>query len=125
ALSGHAHVIALADPGCEACEDLIPELLAAAAAERVPAVVAIAGSSRVPDGWAPPVGASGRAVVALDPDGTAADAFGSGFTPHVFVVDAGGSIAAHGPASSVADVGRLLRDADGIRIVPQGVADAW
>jgi hypothetical protein len=124
ALSGRSHVIALADPGCEACEDLVPELLSAAAAERVPPVVAIAGSSRVPDGWFPPVGATGIAVVGLDPDGTAAEAFGSGFTPHVFIVDAGGSIAAHGPASSLADVGRLIRDADGIGIVAQGAADA-
>ncbi len=123
ALSGRSHVIALADPGCEACDELVPQLLAAAAAERVPPVVAIAGSSRVPGGWSAPVGANGRAIVALDPDGTTAEAFGSDFTPHVFVVDAGGSIAAHGPAGNVAEVGRLLRDADGIRIVPGGPID--
>ena len=41
----------------------------------------------------------------------------SDFSPHVFVVDAGGSITAQGPAGTLAAVQELLRDADGIEII--------
>jgi hypothetical protein len=53
----------------------------------------------------------------LDADRAVADAFGSGFTPHVFVVDEGGSVASRGPAGDLPSVRRLLREAEGVRIL--------
>ncbi len=93
AFLGVRHVIALADQG-----------LGAPADEGV---------------WHAPVGSEDRAVVVLDERGAIARAFDSDFTPHVFVVDEGGSIAAKGPAGDVAAVAGLVREAEGIRIVTE------
>jgi hypothetical protein len=122
ALAGQRHVIALADPVCEACEQLVPALLSSADAGELPrCVVVVAG----PDAgtWTEPAEAEGGAILVLDPDALVADAFGSDFTPHAFVVDEGGSVAAQGPAGDLAAVRRLLRDAEGLRIVRSEAAE--
>jgi len=116
ALSGHRHVIALADPACAACEHLVPALLSSAdAGELPPCVVVVTG----PDAgtWTEPEGAEGRALLVLDPDALVANAFGSDFTPHAFVVDESGSVAAQGPAGDLAAVRILLREGEGLHIV--------
>jgi redoxin len=115
-LAGHRHVIALADPGCEACERLVPQLLTAAdEGELPPCVVVVTGTD--PVAWVAPSDDEGRAVLVLDPGGAIADAFASSFTPHAFVIDEGGSIAARGPADDVPTVRRLLREAEGLQIL--------
>jgi hypothetical protein len=116
ALAGRRHVVAFADPGCEACEHLVPDLLSGAeAGELPPCVVLIAGTDA--GVWTGPAGAEDRAILVLDPEAVVADAFGSAFTPHAFVIDEGGSVAAHGPAEDVTAVRGLLRQAEGVRIV--------
>jgi hypothetical protein len=115
-LAGRRHVIVLADPGCESCEHLVPELLSSAATgELPPCVVVVEGSDE--GTWREPPGGEGRAILVLDPDARVADAFRSGFTPHAFVVDEGGSVAGQGPAGDITAVRRLLREAEGVHIV--------
>lgn len=118
ALIGAAHLIVFADPTCESCEALVPDLLGAAADGAVPPVVVVGEAGKVwPAGWLPPAGSEDRAGVVRDEGGRIADAFASGFTPHVFVVDEGGFVTAQGSAETLAGVRALLRDAEGIRIV--------
>jgi hypothetical protein len=123
---GRRFVVALADPGCLACEDLVPALIeGAGAGDLVPTVVVGAPApGGWPEGWRPPAVAGDRVVVLADAAGAVADAFGSGFTPHVFVVDEGGAVTAKGPADSLDAVRSLLRESEGIRIVRPEAAGA-
>jgi hypothetical protein len=115
-LHGVRHVVAFADPGCESCHEVVPELLASSTAgELPPTIVVVTGTDATT--WRTTARAGGRAVVVLDPGAGIADAFGSTYTPQAFVVDEGGSVAARGPIENVAAVRRLLRDAEGLRIV--------
>lgn len=124
--AGRRHVVAFADPGCRACDDLVPALVAGAAAGEVPGtlVIGASASGAWPTAWAPPSSAEDRVVVLDDEDGSVAAAFDSGFTPHVFVVDEGGAITAQGPADSLDAVRTLVRESEGIRIVRPGASGA-
>jgi len=126
AWAGRRHVVAFADPGCLACEDLVPVLLAGAAAGEVPSTVVVgaAAPGAWPPAWAPPSGAADRVVVLPDVDGEVAAAFDSGFTPHVFVVDEGGAVTSQGPADTLDGVRTLVRESEGIRIVRPGASGA-
>ena len=107
-MSGRRYLVVFADPGCAACETLIPPLLAGV--DHTPVVLVGRSEAGWLDAWHGP-------VVVFDPDERIADAYGVGFTPHVFVVDEGGSIAAQGPADSIQMVQGMLRQAADIRIV--------
>ena len=126
AWTGRRHVVAFADPGCLACEDLVPALLAGAAAGGVPNTVVVGAAARGawPPAWAPPSGAEDRVVVLPDVGGEVAAAFDSGFTPHVFVVDEGGAVTSQGPADTLDAVRTLVRESEGIRIVRPGASGA-
>jgi hypothetical protein len=126
AWAGRKFVVALADPGCLACDDLVPSLIAAAGAGDVMSTVVVGAPvpDGWPEGWRPPSGAEDRVVVLIDVEGTIGEAFDSGFTPHVFVVDEGGAVTAQGPADSLDAVRSLLRESEGIRIVRPGAAGA-
>jgi redoxin len=115
-LSGRRHAVVFADPGCGACEALVPSLLAGEA--HVPLVVVAHSSEAWPDAWG--TGAVEVQVI-FDPEDTIGDAYVVGFTPWVFVVDEGGSVAAQGSAETVEAVRALVREADAIRIVPTEV----
>lgn len=123
---GRRYVVAFADPGCLACDDLLPALVAGAAAAEVPdtVVVGAAAPGAWPVAWRSPSGAEDRVVVLDDHSGEVASAFDSGFTPHVFVVDEGGAITAQGPADSFDAVRMLVRESEGIRIVRPGATGA-
>jgi hypothetical protein len=121
-LGGSLHLVLFADPSCEACDALVPELIRAAAAEDIPPTLVVGASgSAWPAGWMPPPDTEDRVGVVRDEGGGISRAFASAFSPHVFVVDEGGSITAQGPAGTLADVRLLLRDAESIRIVPSDV----
>ena len=120
--AGRTHLVAFADPGCLACDDLVPGLVAGAVAPTV--VIGEAAAGSWPAEWRPPAGAEDRVVVLDDADGAMAAAFDSGFTPHVFVIDEGGAVTAQGPADSLDAVRALLRESEGIRIVRPGVGGA-
>jgi len=120
-MKGSMHLVVFADPTCTACEGLVPPLLDSAAKGDVPPVVVVGMAGRVwPAGWMPAAGTEDRAGVVRDEGGRIARAFGSDFSPHVFVVDEGGSVTAQGPAGTLAAVRDLLRDAEGIQIIPGG-----
>jgi hypothetical protein len=117
-MKGARHLIVFADPTCTACDGLVPPLLEAAAKGDVPPVVVVGMAGRVwPAGWMPAAGTEDRAGVVRDEGGRIARAFRSDFSPHVFVVDEGGSVTAQGPAGSLASVRELLHDAEGIQII--------
>lgn len=117
-LRGSTHLVVFADPSCSACDALVPDLLhAAAVAEIPPAVVVGMAGSVWPPRWMPQPGTEDRAGVVRDEGGRIASAFGSDFSPHVFIVDEGGSITAQGPAGTVAAVRELLDDAEGIQVI--------
>jgi hypothetical protein len=119
-LEGRKHLVVFAEPGCAACHVLVPDLVRAATLP--PTVVSLGrGSEPWPDDWHPPAGAD--IAVVRDPDGTVAEAFHAGFTPHVFVIDEGGAVSAQGPADSLDAVRTLLREADAIQIVMTESAD--
>jgi AhpC/TSA family len=116
ALRGRRHLVVFAETGCAACHDLVPGLVEAADLGPI-VVVTGPGDEPWPDGWGTADERGDRVRVVSDPAGDVAAAFHTGFTPHVFVVDEGDSIAAQGPADSVAAVRSLLADADQIQIV--------
>jgi hypothetical protein len=121
-LGGSLHLVIFADPSCEACDALVPDLIrAAVAADIPPSLVVGASGSAWPARWMPPPDTQDRVGVVRDEGGGISRAFASDFSPHVFVVDEGGSITGQGPAGTLADVQELIRDADGIRIVPTDV----
>jgi hypothetical protein len=115
-LAGRRHLVALADPGCRGCDELIPASFSVARERRIPAVVVIRGRS-VPTHWAVHRPEEGMATLVLDPDGRVADEYASGFTPHVFVVDEGGFIVANGPAADLSDVLGLLGESEELQVV--------
>ena len=108
-MSGRRHLVVFADPGCAACETLIPSLLAGV--DQTPVVLIGRSETGWPAPWSSPE------ILVFDPDERIAHAYEVGFTPHVFVVDEGGSIAAQGAADSIEMVQRLLREADSIQII--------
>ncbi|MEA2580022.1 MAG: hypothetical protein QOE83_914 [Actinomycetota bacterium] len=117
--SSRRHLIVFADPGCAACETLVPSLLTTP--NHTPVV--LIGRSRTgwPQQWRPGPGD----VVVFDPDERIANAYSVGFTPHVFVVDEGGFIGAQGPADSVEMVRRLVREAAGVQIIHTEVSRGY
>jgi hypothetical protein len=114
-LRGSRFLLALTDPDCDACRRLVPELLSADAVGLPRPVLVIAGAS---SGSAASVGVESDALVVLDPGGRIGEAFGAPFTPHVVVVDEDGFIVASGAAADLDGVRRLVREAEGIRILP-------
>ena len=122
AWTGRKYLVAFADPGCLACDDLVPALVAGGVVPTV--VVGEADRGAWPVRWRPPSDAGDRVVVLADAGGEVAAAFDSGFTPHVFVIDEGGAVTAQGPADSLDAVRTLLRESEGIRIVRPGVGGA-
>jgi hypothetical protein len=119
-MSGRRHLVVFADPDCSACEMLIPPLLTSAG--HIPVLLVGRSENGWPERWLP---AAGGDVVVFDPDEHIADAYAVGFTPHVFVVDEGGSISAQGPADSVEMVERLVREGAGIKIIHTEVSRGY
>lgn len=116
ATRGRRHLVVFAETGCAACHDLVPALVASA---ELPPVVVVTGPGDTtwPEAWGSAAQRGGRVQVVRDVAGDVATAYHTGFTPHVFVVDEGGAIAAQGTADSLATVRTLLAEADAIQIV--------
>jgi hypothetical protein len=121
-MAGSRHLVAFVDPGCVACDGLVPDLLRAAAAGEVPPAALVAPAADAwPERWG--AGDADRAVVLRD-DGAVLDGFRVGFTPQIFVLDEGGAVAAQGAADGMSAVRSLLREAEELRIVVPGTDDA-
>lgn len=113
-LAGQRHLVVFADAECESCAGLMPELARAAAAGAIPTAVVVGrAGDTVPATWR-----GARVVAGTERDRSVSEAFGVEVSPHVFVIDEGGAIVAQGGAVTLADVERLVHDAQGIRIVP-------
>jgi len=119
-LRGRRYLVALMDPDCAGCRDLLPELLSPAASALPRRIVVVAGDARS-TGDAPH--RSDGATVLLDPGGRISEAFGAPFTPYLVVVDEDGFVVASDAAADLAGVRRLVGDAEGVRIVPDAMPE--
>lgn len=120
ALAGRRHLVLFADADCRACDDVVPEVVRAAAAGALPPL-ALVGRGRpdaTPAGWRGDDRA--RVVAGVERDREVSDAFRVEVSPHVFVIDEGDAVVAQGGAVTLSDVEALVRGAQGIRIVPGG-----
>jgi hypothetical protein len=107
-------VLVFADAECRTCDDLLPDVVRAGGERALPPVVVVGR-----DTGAVPVSWSGPGVVAgWEADRDVSDAYLVDVSPHVFVLDEEGAVVAQGGAVTLADVETLVRDAQGIRIVP-------
>ena len=118
ALAGRRHLVLFADADCRACDELVPAVVRAAAAGALPPL-ALVGRGRpdvTPETWRgdDPV----RVVAGVERAREVSDAFRVDVSPHVFVIDEGDAVVAQGGAVTLGDVEALVRNAQGIRIVP-------
>jgi hypothetical protein len=119
AFEGRRHVMVFADAECRTCDALVPDVVHAAGDRALPPVVVIGREgSDLPDAWRGPGVVAGR-----EHGSEVSDAFGVDVSPHVFVLDEEGAVVAQGGAMTLGDVEALVRDAQGIRIVPGRAID--
>ena len=116
---GRRHLLVFADATCRACDDLVPAVIAAASRGTVPplAVIGRGDAGSTPGPWR---AADVRVRIGSELGTEVSEAFGVDVGPFVFVVDEGGSVVARGLAATLSDVLRLVRDAEGVRIVAVG-----
>jgi len=117
-LAGTRHVLLFADTSCRACDDVVPAAVAAAEAGTLPTVVVIARSedTEMPPSWSGP-------WTGVEHQGDVSAAFRVDVSPHLFVIDEGGAIVAQGGAATLTDVEALVREGQGIQVLPE-VEDA-
>ncbi|HEY8438271.1 MAG TPA: hypothetical protein VIK65_06620, partial [Candidatus Limnocylindrales bacterium] len=115
------HLLVFADATCRACDDVVPELVAAAGRGTVPplAVIGRGDAEATPEPWR---AADVRVRIGSERGDEVSEAFGVDVSPFVFVVDEGGSVVARSGVGTVDDVLRLVREAEGVRIVAAGGA---
>ena len=118
---GRRHLLVFADATCRACDDVVPELVAAAGRGTVPplAVIGRGDAETTPEPWR---AADVRVRIGSERGDEVSDASGVDVSPFVFVVDEGGSVVARGGVATLDDVLRLVQDAEGVRIVAAGGA---
>ena len=121
AFEGRRHLLVFADASCRTCDDLVPEVIAAASRGSVPplAVIGRGDAASTPGPWR---AADVRVRVGSERGDEVSEAFGVDVSPFVFVVDEGGSVVARGVAATLDDVLRLVRNAEGVRVVAAGGA---
>ena len=121
AFEGRRHLLVFADATCRACDDVVPELVAAAGRGTVPplAVIGRGDAEATPEPWR---AADVRVRIGSERGDEVSEAFGVDVSPFVFVVDEGGSVVARSGVATLDDVLRLVRDAEGVRIVAAGGA---
>ena len=121
AFEGRRHLLVFADATCRACDELVPAVIAAASRGTVPplAVIGRGDAASTPGPWR---AADVRVRIGSERGGGVSEAYGVDVSPFVFVVDEGGSVVARGLAATLSDVLRLVRDAEGVRIVAAGGA---
>lgn len=104
-MAGRSYVLLFAHPGCGPCERIVPEAMSMAESEDIPPLVVVSrgGPDAQPPAWQG-VG-HGHATLVLENGDSVSSLFDTAITPHAFVVDESGRIAAQGIASS----GPILR----------------
>jgi hypothetical protein len=113
-LAGTRHILLFADAACRACDDLVPVAVEASTTGALPPVVVVAreDDAAMPASWA------GR-WTGVERGDEVSEAFEVEVSPHVFVIDEGGAIVAQGGAATLADVEALLREGQGIQVLPE------
>ena len=121
AMRGKRHLVLFADADCRACDALVPEVIDAASSDRlIPVVIVGRGvAGATPAAW---VSRPERVVVGVEQGLEVSEAFRTEVSPHAFVIDEGGFVAAQGGPLTLDDVQALSDDAEGLRIVT-GAAD--
>jgi hypothetical protein len=114
-LAGTRHVLVFADTACRACDDLVPAVVEASMSGMLPPVVVV---GREDDPTAMPASWAGR-WTGVERGDEVSEAFKVEVSPHVFVVDEGGAIVAQGGAATLADVEALVREGQGIQVLPE------
>jgi redoxin len=107
-LAGRTHLVAFVSPDCAPCEPLLRDLADPSQMDGLPLAVVVSRSGSA-DGTAM-AGLLDRTglVVLADPEDAMADRFQTHTTPHVFVVDAAGTIRAQGVANDLRAVRELM-----------------
>ncbi len=120
-MQGKRHLVLFADADCRACDALVPEVVDAASSDRLlPTVIVGRGAaSATPAAW---VSHAGRVIVGVERGVEVSEAFRTEVSPHAFVIDEGGFVAAQGGPLTLDAVRSLIADAEGLRIVT-GAAD--
>ena len=121
AFEGRRHLLVFADATCRACDELVPAVIAAASRGTVPplAVIGRGDAASTPGPWR---AADVRVRIGSERGGGVSEAYGVDVSPFVFVVDEGGSVVARAGVATMDDVLRLVREAEGVRIVAAGGA---
>jgi hypothetical protein len=121
-MRGVRHVVLFADADCRACDELVPQVIEAASRDlMLPTVVVGRGdATATPGAWE---ARAGRVVVGVESGIEVSEAFRTDVSPHAFVIDEGGSVAAQGGPLTMDDVRSLIAEAEGLRIVTGGAAD--
>ena len=115
--AGTRHVLLFADATCAACDEVVPAAIRAADDGDVPPVVVIGREGdELPASWSGP-------RTGLEHADEVSAAFLVEVSPHIFVIDEGGAIVAQGGAASLEDVEALVREGQGIQVLP-GTDDA-
>lgn len=107
-LAGRTHLVAFVSPDCAPCEPLLRDLSEPSRTDGLPLSVVVSRSGSA-DGTAM-AGLLDRTglLVLADPEDATADRFQTHTTPHVFLVDASGTIRAQGVANDLRAVRELM-----------------
>jgi len=113
-LAGTRHILLFADTSCRACDEVVPAAVDAATNGTLPPVVVIAreDGGAMPSSWEGP-------RTGVEHGDEVSEAFRVEVSPHLFVIDEGGAIVAQGGAATLADVESLVREAQGIQVLPE------
>jgi hypothetical protein len=114
---GARHLVVFVDPDCEACDRLVPDLIASASDRSLPhtVLVSVGEPSEHPSTWR---AAAARSELVVERDRSVSDAYLVDVTPTAFLVDEGGVIVASTPVATIDDVRRIVADSRGVRVAP-------
>ena len=110
--SGREHLVLFAHPGCPPCETLFPELVPELRTGTLPPTVVISQGLATdhPAAWQEAVGGDDLVVV-LQEGTSIARRFETFVTPHLFVIDTQGRVAAQGIASTLGEANVIVKKA--------------
>jgi hypothetical protein len=120
---GREHLVLFAHPGCPPCETLVPEVIEDLGRGALPPTVIISEGPDEghPPAWGEAAAAIDNLVVVLQARSAIGRRFETFVTPHLFVIETQGKVAAQGVASTGDEVRAILRRARNRKRMPVGV----